>query len=166
MFYCFNIVFLLSYALMYATFRQGLRYACKISPKAKFKGAKNYWWFESVRESKKLGKTYYVNKVFTICYLIVAAFVILLGLFDFAKIIVAWLMGLLGVMLIPMSFFAWRHNNKREFGRPFVLFEQRKDGTEQYHSSIVDIMWSVFPVFVILFEIFWLYYEGMIPFKT
>lgn len=153
MFYIFHIVFLLFYAFMYAVFRDGLRAAHKISQKAKFKGAKNFWWFEGVRESKKLGKSYYVNKLFTIFYLFAAAAVLALGLFDFAKVFVALLMVILGVALIPMNFYAWIHNNKKEYGRAFILLQKRNDGTNKYYSSIVEIGWSVFPLLIIFFEI-------------
>ena len=156
MFYFFNLVFLLIYALMYAIFRQGLRSAHKISHKAKFKGAKNYWWFESVRESKKLGRLYHVNKFFTVLYLSVATIVVLTGFLPHAKIIVILTMGILGIMLVPMNFYAWYYNNKKEFGRAFVFFEKRKNGTGKYYSSIVDIFWSILPVLIVLFEILYL----------
>ena len=156
MFYFFNLIFLLIYALMYATFREGLRSAHKISHKSNLKGAKNYWWFEGVRESNALGKAYHVNKAFTVFFLFVATVVLFMGFLSFAKIMVIALMGVLGVVLIPMNFYSWYHNNEKEFGKAFVLFEKRKDGTGKYHSSIIDIFWSILPVFMILFEIFYL----------
>ena len=153
MFYFLNISFLLIYALMYAVFRQGLSAANNISRKTKFKGVKNYWWFEQAKTCGNLGKVYFVNKVFTIFYLFVAMAVIILGLFDFAKIIIISLIAVLGAMLIPMNFYAWINNNKKEFGKAFVLLRRRKDGTGTYDSSVVDVLWSVFPVFIVIVEV-------------
>ena len=48
------------------------------------------------------------------------------------------------------------YNNKKEFGRAFVFFEKRKNGTGKYYSSIVDIFWSILPVLIVLFEILYL----------
>ena len=101
MFYFFNLIFLLIYALMYAVFRQGMRSAHKISHKAKLKGAKNYWWFECVAKSKQLGRLYYVNKLFTVIYLLTATVVIFIGFLSFAKYIVTVLMGGWGLCSFP-----------------------------------------------------------------
>ena len=156
MFYFFNLFFLLIYAVMYAIFRQGLRSAHKISAKAKFKGAKNFWWFESVKDIKNLGKSYWVNKIFTILYLITAMVATFLGLLTYTKMLIFVLMSLVGTMLIPMNFYAFIHNNKKEFGCTFVGLRRRKDGTGKFHSSVVDMLWSCLPVFMMLFELVYL----------
>ena len=156
MFYFFNIFFLLIYALMYGAFRDGVRANHKISRKAKLKGAKNCLWFEGVRESKYLRASYYINKIFTVVYLFVATVVLFIGWFDFAKVIIVVLMGILGAFLIPMNFYAWIHCNKREYGKSFVLWIKRKNGSGFYHSAVIDVMWSITPVLIVLFEIFYL----------
>jgi len=156
MFGIFNIIVMIVYAAMYFSFREGLRIAHKISLKAKFKGAKNYWWFDGVRYSKKLGIYYHINKTFTILYSLVALVVLTISWFEFSKIIIISLVGLLGAMLIPMNIYGFTHSTKKEFGTPFVLFERRRDGSKTYHSSMTDLFWSISPIFIALFEIFYL----------
>ena len=47
-------------------------------------------------------------------------------------------------------------NNKKEYGKSFVLWIKRKNGSGFYHSAVIDVMWSITPVLIVLFEIFYL----------
>ena len=76
---------LLISAIWYMFFRMGISRLLrnsginkKTTDKA-MKGAKNYWWYESVNELHNLDWMYYVNKWFTILYAIATLFHLLIG---------------------------------------------------------------------------------------
>ena len=155
MFYFFNIVFLLFFALMYAVFREGYLFAKRISKTSKLRGAMNYWWLEGVKESNNLGFGYYINKIFTILYLAVALFVVAFGLFNFARVAVVVMIGVLGAFLVPMSFYGFANVSRKEYDKPFVFLAKRKDKTGKYHTSITDVIFSLLPIFMVLFDVYY-----------
>ena len=147
-----NIVALLFYLLMYFTFRDGVKIACKISLKKKLKGFKNYWWFESLREIKHLGCFYYINKVFVCLYALAVIVTVPLSFFASFRAVVIAFNVLIGGALIPMTFFGVIQTNKKEFGRSFIWLKIRTDGTKKLYSSVFDFCWGLCPVFMIILE--------------
>lgn len=153
MLYFLDVMFLLIYALMYTNFRDAVRVSHKISRRAKLRGWRNFWWFESVREKKHLGYSYLVNKQFTILYAVTAVPTITLGWWELLQPYLALPIVLLSGVLIPMNFYAFIQINKKDRGRVFVLFAWEKDGSRRFYSTIEDIVFSLFPLVEIVLKI-------------
>ena len=136
---------------MYSRFREGICFEYKIKFKHKTNDFRDFLWFKKGKQ--KIKKLYYVNKIFTVLYIVLLAAVLLLSWFEFAKIVIICLFGCLSALLIPMSFYAQKHCTIKEYGQAFVLFKKRKQGVT-YYSSIFDGVGNVaIPLFFMLFEI-------------
>lgn len=153
MYYFFNLVFLLYYMFMYFLFHNGVCSAFNISSKKKRKRILEYLWFENVKKTKRLGHVYYANKIFTIVYAVIAVVVITVGWVRIFKVPVFCLMCVLSAYMIPLNFYGWIHNNRCEYGKSFFIWAKQKNTTGKYHSSIIDILWSILPAFIMYFEI-------------
>ena len=152
MFWIFNIFFLVIYAFSYFRFRDGLYCAFQISRKKKRKGFKNYWWFESLREIKHLGRFYVINKIFVCLYALAVIVTVPLSFFASFRAVVIAFNVIIGAALIPMTLFGVIKSNKKEFGKSFVWLKIRTDGTKKLYSSVLDICWSLSPIFFIILE--------------
>ena len=147
-----NIVALLFYLLMYFTFRDGVKIACKISHKKKLKGFKNYWWFESLRGIKHLGRFYVINKIFVCLYALAVIVTVPLSFFASFRMVVIAFNVIIGAALIPMTLFGVIKSNKKEFGKSFVWLKIRTDGTKKLYSSVIDVGFCFLPIFIIILE--------------
>ena len=147
-----NAIALFFYLLMYFTFRDGVKIACRISLKKKLKGFKNYWWFESLRKIKHLGRFYVINKIFVCLYALAVIVTVPLSFFASFRVVVIAFNVIIGTALIPMTLFGVIKSNKKEFGRSFVWLKIRTDGTKKLYSSVLDICCSLLPIFFIILE--------------
>ena len=151
-----NAIGLFFYLLMYFIFRDGVKIACKISHKKKLKGWKNYWWLESLREIKYLGRFYVINKVFICFYALSVLVTVPLSFFPNFRVVVIAFNAIIGAALIPMTLFGVIQSNKKNFGRSFVWLKRLNNG--KFHSSVIDAGFCFLPIFIIILEcVVWFY---------
>ena len=68
----------------------------------KLKGIKNYWWYDSIHRIYGLGWIYYLNKFYTILYLLTAVVHLLLGWWKVISPIIALSVSCLLLANVPM----------------------------------------------------------------
>ena len=149
MFLFFNIVSLLVYIGKYVRFRGGLYCAFQISRKKKRKGFQNYWWFETQFQSGAIHKAYYINKGFFLAWCFVACATLIFSFVSIARLAVAILVLLLGLVEIPMALWGMVKENRRDYGRALVIFSFRKKNGNRAYSAIAEVIGTCcFPVFM------------------
>ena len=96
-------------------------------------GAKNYWWYETICKTLNFMLIFWINKAFTILFLIGITVQLVLGWWRRIAPIVAIISCVLCILIVPM----WIAS----FGTPL-----RTRRNEDNNNSIVVIMGIVFPI--------------------
>ena len=136
-------------AIFYAWFRSSvetwLNRSKRIS-KSRFrkltKGKKNYWWYETLHKEEDLGLLYYLNKAFTVLYVLIFALTLLTGFIKVMSLILCPMNVILYVLTAFMVIFSRIQDNLDFHGKPFVVF------AKSYNNGIDSV---IFDIFMVLF---------------
>ncbi len=147
--YILSVLFLLILLLFsYMPFRTGVDYWFRSSyhmsrtkiRKSK-KGKRNYWWYEALHREKNLGAVYYVNKIFTVAWLLLFLPTVALGFIKEVSLALCPLRLLLYLLGASMTVFGIVQGNLEEHGRPFVLLAQRSNrGFDTVFLDIAQVL--------------------------
>lgn len=148
-FYFVSLLMLFLPAIFYAWFRSSvgtwLNRSKRIS-KSRFrkltKGKKNYWWYETLHKEEDLGLLYYLNKAFTILYVLIFALTLLTGFIKVMSLILCPMNVILYVLTAFMVIFSRIQDNLDFHGKPFVVF------AKSYNNGIDSV---IFDIFMVLF---------------
>ena len=148
-FYFVSLFMLFLPAIFYAWFRSSvgtwLNRSKRIS-KSRFKkltkGKKNYWWYETLHKEEDLGLLYYLNKAFTILYVLIFALTLLTGFIKVMSLILCPMNVILYVLTAFMVIFSRIQDNLDFHGKPFVVF------AKSYNNGIDSV---IFDIFMVLF---------------
>ena len=106
------------------------------------KGKRNYWWYEALHREENLGALYYLNKIFTVLYVLTFALTLLTGLFKTMSLILCPMHIFLYLLTAVMVTFCRIQDNSEVHGKPFVLWA--KSGNGGIDSVIFDIFMVLF----------------------
>ncbi len=152
-FYVANLAFLAYIALIYMMFRCGmndyfrLQRISKTKIRKSKKGKKNYWWYEQLHEEYGFDKFYYLNKMFTITYLLALILNIFFGWLKIFSIPVGILVSLCSICSAIMFYSSSIQINRRKYGKSIMLF------LREFANSIIDILMAFYLLLIAFREI-------------
>lgn len=133
----------------------------KTNIKKSMKGKRNYWLLQELHEKFDLGSLYVMNKVFLLLCLVSIASLMLSWLADFLYFAFCCIYMIASMVSVFCSFFSAMQNNKRIYGKAFVLIRKKEHGPGWFHSIVDDVVFIIFPVLISLVN-FWLYNENFL----
>ncbi len=151
-FYFVTLLFLLVPPIFYVVFRYSVesrlrsRRISKTRIRKLKKGKRNFWWYESLHKELNLGWLYFLNKFFTVVYLLTLILSVTLGWCRFMAPVIAVLYALVSLAVGVMTLFSSVQGNMENYGTPIVLL--RRTENRGFTSSVLDLMIAGFPLWV------------------
>ena len=156
MFYYFiSLLLLLCMLLFYPMFRISVDYWLRNTKKLKApsinklkSNIKDYLWYEALHQTSNLGTIYYINKFFTITFIVTFTLTLLTGYIKVMSIILCPLHIIVYIFMAIMTLFSRVQENLNYHKRAFVLFGRSSNGGVD--SIFFDIM-MVFSVLILAY---------------
>ena len=101
------------------------------------KGKKNFWWYETLHKEEDLGLLYYLNKAFTILYVLIFALTLLTGFIKVMSLILCPMNVILYVLTAFMVIFSRIQDNLDFHGKPFVVF------AKSYNNGVDSVIFDI-----------------------
>ena len=157
-FYFVSLLFCVGSLISYWIFRGGVNsYLRKSKGLSKTninkhkKGKKNYWWYEEIHREFDIGKLYYINKIYTIFFLVVLFSNLFFGFFKFASVFICSINVIFYTLNAIIGLFGVIQYTIEEHGKVFVLFA--KDSNGKIDSFIFNLFFLLYPVGMIYAQI-------------
>lgn len=164
-----SVFFVLLFVLSYFGFRDAItlflrsQKVSKTNIKKSLKGKKNYWFLQELHEKFDLGSLYTMNKVFLLFCIVTIASVLLAWLTDFLYFVFCCTYMVAAIGSMSCLVFSITQNNKKLYGKSFVLVRKKEHGPGWFHTIAGDAFSIIFPL-QLSFVNFWLYNENFSTF--
>ena len=150
-FYFISLLMMLMPAIFYLLFRFSVnewlkrsKHISRTKIKKLIKEKKNFWWYETLHREVDLGLIYYLNKSFTIVYILLLILTLLTG---FIKIMspILCVMNIILYLLTDFIVIFWRVQDNLDYHKkPIVLFARSSNGG--IDSIVLDIAVILFVI--------------------